>query len=99
MHESPGCPLAPEDEGEPQRPVLGRQVTDLSDLALDSHQHRQVAGPVRLEDLEFRLPTAEGPRRPLHGLIRTVEAGASITAVGRKKSVVLRMSGEGGVAA
>jgi hypothetical protein len=29
-------------------------------LALDSHQHREVAGPVRLEDLKFRLPAAEG---------------------------------------
>ena len=54
-------------------------------MPLDGYQHRQVAGSVRLENHELCLATSEGPRRPLDGGIRAVEARASITAVGRKK--------------
>ena len=56
MHELPvRFGSAPEDPRDPQRPVLLREITDRAALLLDDDEHRQVAGRVGLDDLNFRL--------------------------------------------
>src|SRR5262245_8637864 len=61
MHEPPRRAIAPEHERHPQRPVLGREIAHLTVLVLHDNEHSQVAGGVRLDDLEVHLAGFEEP--------------------------------------
>jgi hypothetical protein len=99
MDELPLAVLAPEDERDPQRPVLGWMIADLAVLPLDDDEDDEVARGVGLDDLERGLARLEEPRHLGQVLLRLLEAVDGVTAGRRHERVVVGVLDQGHVPA
>ena len=91
VHDLPAVAGSPEDQRDPQRHVLVRQVPDLAVLPLDRGEDDEVSRRVPVLDVEGGLAGGEEPAALLDVLLGETEPAPSLAAEGRHQRVVVRV--------
>jgi hypothetical protein len=74
VHQPPFGSFAAIDLGDPQRPILGRQTSDLTMLPFDHRKHHHVITDAGLHQFHFRRAGLEELRQRRQLLARAIEA-------------------------